>query len=593
MGSEMCIRDRHETGELAPATRLRNGDQIVRVVESTSPDALLRRIDQSLPNVDAVLLSVKDLSEDMRRLVNGPIASVANRVDSLVQQESQTVKAILDRADKAVARIDAVAADIRSLSGGADERVKAILVNLEQASAEAQVIASTASIADKIDEDRGTLGRLVNDPTIADNVEEITDDAKGFLGTLFKMQTYVGLRSEYNVFAGMARHYISVELHTRPDKYYLIEIERGPRGGYPDTQLVFDPRSGSDQWVRTTTIADDFRFTFQFAKRFDWLTLRYGIKESTGGVGADADVRWWNRGLRASFDVFDATFDQLPRVKLTAAVEVFRHAYLVGGIDDARGRRPKTLGIDHVAEFLDGAGDVEGLVLDGRHDQVAGHVQRGVGDLLVPGADDDLVDPVFRSFPGLPEAAGESGQILQFERHVFEDVSGPGAFFDPAQEAAMLTVVAAMLDQRGKPGRKTLVEAGNLVRRILFQFPEFDPGFEHWPVGPHVRTAQGNDVPDDDVFFLHAWSVQVRLAVKRLLIQQMIINAFAWAQADACQKNVMSGYDLLHAGLTGSDRAACGCAGRAYRCRARGTGCRGCRRSAGGFATGAGYPPRP
>ena len=67
-----------ETGELAPATRLGNGDQIVRVVESTSPDALLRRIDQSLPNVDAVLLSVKDLSEDMRRLVNGPIASTSS-----------------------------------------------------------------------------------------------------------------------------------------------------------------------------------------------------------------------------------------------------------------------------------------------------------------------------------------------------------------------------------------------------------------------------------------------------------------------------------------------------------------------------------
>ena len=90
---------------------------------------------------------------------------------------------------------------------------------------------------------------------------------------------------------------------------------------------------------------------------------------------------------------------------------------------------------------------------------------------------------------------------------MFEDMSGPGAFFDPAQEAAMLAVVAAMLDQRGKPGRKTLVEAGNLVRRILFQFPEFDPGFEHRPVGPHVRTAQGNDVPDDDVFLFHVWSV--------------------------------------------------------------------------------------
>ena len=349
-----------ETGELAPATRLKNGDQIVRVVESTSPDALLRRIDQSLPNVDAVLLSVKDLSEDMRRLVNGPIASVANRVDDLVQRQSQTVKDILERADRAVGRIDQIAADIRGLSGDADVRVKAILANLEAASTEAralvaaakdevamtgdkvrekldlvdQVIASTASIADKIDEDRGTLGRLVNDPTIADNVEEITDDAKGFLGTLFKMQTYVGLRSEYNVFAGLARHYISVELHTRPDKYYLIELERGPRGGYPDTQLVFDPTAGNDSWVRQTTIDDEFRFTFQFAKRFDWLTLRYGIKESTGGVGVDADLRWWGKGLHMSVDVFDASFDQYPRVKLAAAFELMRGVYVLGGIDE-------------------------------------------------------------------------------------------------------------------------------------------------------------------------------------------------------------------------------------------------------------------
>ena len=80
--------------------------------------------------------------------------------------------------------------------------------------------------------------------------------------------------------------------------------------------------------------------------------------------------------------------------------------------------------------FLDGGLDVERLVLDRRHDQFAGHVQRGAGDLLVPGADDDLVDPVFRSFAGLAEAAGEAGEILQFERDVFEDVAGPRALSD-------------------------------------------------------------------------------------------------------------------------------------------------------------------
>jgi phospholipid/cholesterol/gamma-HCH transport system substrate-binding protein len=360
-------------GAVVTNDRLVDGDQIVRVVEATSPDQLLRRIEQSLPQVDDVLVSVKSLSEDMRRVVNGPIASVASKVDTLVDRESKTVADILERADRSMARIEAITADIRALTGSADDRVVKILDNLEQASSEAkalvatakdevaqtgdklrakldlvdQVVANTESITRKIDQDEGTLGRLVNDPTIADNVEAITTDAKGFLGTLFGLQSYVGLRSEYNMVSGLARHYVSIELHTRPDKFYLIELERGPRGDYPQTTLELDPtmNGGTDVWVRRSVIADRMRFTFQFAKRFGWLTLRYGIKESTGGIGADVEGRWWDRGLRVSVDAFDATFDKYPRVKLTAAVELFRGIYILGGVDELI-NSPDSLRID-------------------------------------------------------------------------------------------------------------------------------------------------------------------------------------------------------------------------------------------------------
>nr|MBA2540068.1 hypothetical protein [Deltaproteobacteria bacterium] len=195
-------------------------------------------------------------------------------------------------------------------------------------------IENTTSITDKIDDDKGTLGRLVNDPTIADNVEAITDDARGFLGTLFGLKAYVGLRSEWNFGAALARHYVTIELHTRPDKYYLIELEKGPRGNYPVVTLNFDPTVDPNNWIRKTVIEDKVRFTFQFAKRFGWATLRYGIKESTGGIGIDANKTWLSHRFGLSLDLFDATFDQLPRVKLTAAIELFRNIYIVGGIDE-------------------------------------------------------------------------------------------------------------------------------------------------------------------------------------------------------------------------------------------------------------------
>jgi phospholipid/cholesterol/gamma-HCH transport system substrate-binding protein len=334
--------------------------QIANVIEATTPDQLLHRIEQTLPNVDRVLESVRDLSEDVRRIVNGPMQSVASRIDGLVQREAGTVGDIIERADRSMAKIDQIASDLRSITKGADPRIDQILHNLDDASAEAKdlvatarkeltqtgdalrgkldkldgVIGNTESITKKIDEDKGTLGRLVNDPAIADNVEQITDDAKGFLGTLFGLKAYVGLRSEYNVFARLARHYVTVELHTRPDKFYLIELEKGPRGAYPDVTLSFDPTVDPNHWVRKTVIEDKIRFTFQFAKRFSWLTLRYGIKESTGGIGADADLNWFNRDLRFSADLFDASFDKSPRIKLTAAFELFRHLYVLGGVDE-------------------------------------------------------------------------------------------------------------------------------------------------------------------------------------------------------------------------------------------------------------------
>jgi phospholipid/cholesterol/gamma-HCH transport system substrate-binding protein len=338
-------------------TRLGDGDQIKLVVEATSPDQLLRRIDESMPKVDAVLISVKDLSEDLRTIVRGPLANIAGRIDQLVQEEADTVKSILERTDRTIARIESITQDIRGVTQGADDKVNAILDNLDEASKEAKTLVTSArteveqtgaavrekldrldglidnsgEVARKLNSDEGTLGKLVTDPTIADNVEEITTDARGFLGTLFGMQTYVGLRSEYNFQGGGVNSYITVDIATRPDKFYYIEFQKGPRGDFPTVTLTGD--GGSDAYQRQVVIEDKIRFTFQFGKRLGWLAMRFGLKESSGGVGAD--MYWFNDKLRLQVDVFDPDFDTLPRLKVAAAYQIFRYLYILGGVDDA------------------------------------------------------------------------------------------------------------------------------------------------------------------------------------------------------------------------------------------------------------------
>ena len=344
--------------------------QVPNVIEATTPDQLLHRIEQTLPNVDRVLESVRDLSEDVRRIVNGPLQSVATRVDGLVQREAGHGRATSSSAPIARwQRIEQITTDLRTITQRrrSEDRARSS-TNLDDASAEAKdlvatakaeleqtgdalrgkldkldgVIDDTESITKKIDQDKGTLGRLVNDPAIADNVEQITDDAKGFLGTLFGLKAYVGLRSEYNVVRrprAPLRHRRAAHAARQvlPDRAREGPARRLPRR-HADVRSdrrsePLDPQDG-DQ--------DKIRFTFQFAKRFSWLTLRYGIKESTGGIGADVDLTWWDRDLRFSADAFDASFDKYPRVKLALAYEMFRHIYVLGGVDELL-NKPQTL----------------------------------------------------------------------------------------------------------------------------------------------------------------------------------------------------------------------------------------------------------
>src|SRR4029079_4287818 len=101
-------------------------------------------MEQTLPNVDRVLESVRDLSEDVRRIVNGPLQSVATRGDGLVQREAGTVGDIIERADRSMARIEQITNDRRAITKGADPRIDRILHNLDDASRGAKERVDTA-----------------------------------------------------------------------------------------------------------------------------------------------------------------------------------------------------------------------------------------------------------------------------------------------------------------------------------------------------------------------------------------------------------------------------------------------------------------
>ncbi|MEO8215400.1 MAG: hypothetical protein ABI560_19525, partial [Myxococcales bacterium] len=198
------------------------------------------------------------------------------------------------------------------------------------------------TITNRVEKGEGTVGHLLNDDTIARNVEEITEDAGGFIRGITKLQTIVGLRGEYNFLSGQPKEYLSVMLLPRPDKFYLVEIVDDPRGLRESVITNTESASRVTSQKTTTYSLNKFKYTLQFGKTFYGLvTARFGIKESTGGFGFDFHLL--RDRLLLSVDLFDTQFNTYPRVQGRAAVALFnqRYVYLLGGIDDVINKRAK------------------------------------------------------------------------------------------------------------------------------------------------------------------------------------------------------------------------------------------------------------
>jgi phospholipid/cholesterol/gamma-HCH transport system substrate-binding protein len=343
-------------GQRREMRKLQDGEEIKNVREPVA-------MGQIMDNVGALLPILHDILEDVRKLTSGTIRDIAENINNLIESNSDVLERLLNRMDVIAANVEGIttteAADvkqsiknvrditesIKSLVGttqgqvagtgnkvqGSIDRLQTTLDNLDKS------MRNIENITERIDKGEGTVGHLVSDDTIARNVEDITENAGSFIRGLTKMQTIVGLRSEYNVLASTVKNYLSITLMPRPDKFYLIELIEDPRG-YSNT-VTTATQSSKDQFVTTTTVTttDQLRFSLMFGKRVGPVAGRFGIKESTGGIGGD--LYMLDDRLSLSVDVFNfaaSNVNQYPRVKTSMSWDVFSNKmfYLLAGADD-------------------------------------------------------------------------------------------------------------------------------------------------------------------------------------------------------------------------------------------------------------------
>ncbi|MCC6555067.1 MAG: MCE family protein [Polyangiaceae bacterium] len=296
--------------------------------------------DRGQERIDRILENLAEITEQLNETVKENRAGVTQTINNFNQitgDSGPRIRQILENVQR-------VTDDIKKMTGAADAPgqdgkpgdIRSTVERINRASASLESTLQHAdNVAARIDRGEGTLGRLSKDETLINEVEGVVDDVSELVGGISRVQTVVGLRTDYNFLANTIKSYVELRLQPAEDKYYSIEIVNDPRGKTSFEQIDVDTTNPNDpphyREIRTIT-TNAFRFSFQFAKRMGPFTGRFGIKESTGGLGLDLHLLDDRFELRQ--DLFGFGEELSPRWRVALAYEFIRKLWLLGGVDD-------------------------------------------------------------------------------------------------------------------------------------------------------------------------------------------------------------------------------------------------------------------
>ncbi len=340
-------------------SKLEDGDRIKTVIEAVTTDQLLKDVADIARDVKKVSASLADTvgsekGEQNIRVTLENLAEITENLNTIVKENRESIRNILGNVEGITSRGGPEIQEILTNVRDASREVKVLLaktdddtekpsgelrqiierVNRASSSLE-RTMGNLESATDRIERGEGTLGRLSKDEKLIDEVEGVAEGVGEFVSGLQRLQTIVGLRTDYQFLASTVKSYVELRLQPREDKYYVIEIVNDPRGLTRIQQIDVDSTNPNDpphyREVRTVT-TNSFRFSLQFAQRFGPLTGRFGIKESTGGVGLDLHLL--DDRLELVQDLFGFGEVVLPRWRMALSYQFIPRLWLLGGVDD-------------------------------------------------------------------------------------------------------------------------------------------------------------------------------------------------------------------------------------------------------------------
>jgi phospholipid/cholesterol/gamma-HCH transport system substrate-binding protein len=257
--------------------------------------------------------------------------------------------------------------------------VEVVAQSFDDAAVEARdSLHSISSIATKIDEGTGLVGKLINEDDTYRDFKLAIEGIRNYVSRIDRMQIVIDTHSETMMRPGENYHftdakgYFEARIYPREDYFFLIQYMNSEKGTilrtekqkdytcrttqteihdpafdfiYPDTLHLTDAQK---LWLqagvrqnKTQLLRDTGKLSIQVGKIFGDFCLRAGLFDGFAGLGADIDIPFRTDMFRwiTTFEIYDMNGrgrlnNRIPHLKWLNKMYIMRHIYVTFGADD-------------------------------------------------------------------------------------------------------------------------------------------------------------------------------------------------------------------------------------------------------------------
>ena len=292
-----------------------------------------------------IVANIRDLTASLKVLIAENQANV-NATTENFKDFSATLR---DELPKIADKMNLLADQLNGVVGENRDDLQASMGNIRELTDRLQVSAENLNqITGKISSGEGSIGKLINDETTVNNLNETLDSVEDGIETLNetmgryrRYQLQVALRGEALAATDESRMAFGIDLWTTKNRFFRLEGVDMPYGQIrTDAQYVTTtyPDGTQESYLQERIkVSDKVGINAQVGYRiFPNTIARAGLIESTGGIGVDHNLQLGKRPLVLVFEAYDfgREFDEAVHLKFEGRYFISPHVFVTAGWDD-------------------------------------------------------------------------------------------------------------------------------------------------------------------------------------------------------------------------------------------------------------------